>query len=198
MPSSVVITAPDYASAPVLSLAEAKSYLKVPYDDEDDLIETLIAALAEQTESMLQRALRPQTRELRLDGFPCGAITLDYPPLIGVESLTYVDGDGEIRMMVEGADFRVLDNGEWPAEIAPSFGRSWPAARADERSVLVRYQCGYDPDAEGGDSLPKRIKARLHLALGALFDVRAEFVTGTIVAKLPDHILNMLAPLKVY
>src|SRR5690606_35307910 len=80
-PRRVLITAP---TAAVVTMGEAKRHLRVDHDDDDALIGGMIAGVVEHLDpagkGWLGRALQPQTWELRLDAFPCGPITLPYPP----------------------------------------------------------------------------------------------------------------------
>ena len=67
--SAILLNAP--ASEPV-SLAEAKLFLRVEHDDDDDLIAALIAAARVQVEAQTRRALITQTWRLVRDVWPAG------------------------------------------------------------------------------------------------------------------------------
>lgn len=163
-------------TADVLTLEEAKKQLRQTGNDFDDGIRTLIAAAVGQIDAergWLGRALRPQTWELRGDGFPSGylgsgydrnfhaggyGIELRYPPLISVDSVKYDDGDGVEQTLVEGTDYRVVGLGDTrgKSHIAPVYNGSWPSSvRSDIESVRVRYTCGYSVPP---DLLPAEIK----------------------------------------
>lgn len=57
---------------PVVSLADAKLYLRVDHSDEDTLIAALVEAATGMVESMTRRSLIYQTYRLTLDAFPVG------------------------------------------------------------------------------------------------------------------------------
>ena len=60
-------------------------------------------------------------------------------PLVSVESVTYVDTDGN-NQTLDPADYEVITDTR-PGFIRPAWDKSWPAAR----SVLVSYTVGWGP-----------------------------------------------------
>jgi uncharacterized phiE125 gp8 family phage protein len=208
-----LITAPTDA---VLTRPVVKQHLRIDFDDDDDLIDALILAVVAQIDpaagGWLGRALRPQTWELRLHGFPNRGIQLPFPPLISVSSLKYDDTNGVEQTLVENTGFRVLGIGTNGKQVvAPLYNQIWPNARCDSESVRIRFRCGYPvaiaadpnhvPPIEAvPDALPPPIIAWMKLIIGSLYENRESVVIGTreIVAQLPDHILQMISPYRVY
>lgn len=211
--SRVLITAP---TDDALTRAAVKQHLRIDFDDDDDLIDAVILAAVAQLDpaagGWLGRALRPQTWEFRLYGFPNRGIQLPYPPLISVTSLKYDDVNGVEQTLVENTGFRVLGIGAKGKQVvAPLYNQIWPSARSDSESVRIRFQCGYPvaivadhdhipPIVGVPDALPAPIVAWLKLIIGSLYENRESMVIGTreIVAQLPDHILQMISPYRVY
>ena len=70
-----------------ISVAQAKAYLKVDTDDEDDDVSAMLTEAREAAESECHRAFCTQTLTLTLDDFPWGEIRLPRPPL---QSVTWV------------------------------------------------------------------------------------------------------------
>lgn len=197
--SLYLITAP---SEEVVTLAEAKKHLRQTTSDYDDVIRALISSAVAQLDpaggGWLGRALRPQTWELRGDGFPyCGDVSygyvrgstdmvpLPYPPLISVDSVIYVDGDDVEQTMVANTDYRVIGLGDRnKSAIAPIYNGSWPSSiRSDVESVRVRFTAGYS--AGPPDLLPAPIKQAVLLAVRDLWSLgernlylRSESVPG--------------------
>lgn len=173
----------------VVTLATAKAHLKVTADDQDDLIQLLIDAAVAQLDpaknGWLGRALRPQTWEIRLDGFPCGytgcgydrnfgnhsyAIELPYPPLLVVDSVKYDDGDGVEVALTEGVGYRVIGlGGNDKSYVAPIYNGSWPTSvRCDSESVRVRFTSGYELSS-GVESMPAAIRQAVLLMVKHLY-----------------------------
>lgn len=163
--SRALITAPD---DDVLSVADCKSMLGITGAGQDDMIEAAIGAVIATLDpafgGSLGRALRPQTWEFRLWGFPIRGIDLPFPPLISIVSVTYTDQNGVDQTLVEGTGFRVLGLGTRGKQaIVPLYQNVWPNTRSDAESVRIRYTCGYS-----GDDLPKPIIHAVGLAVRSL------------------------------
>jgi len=215
--TTILITPPTVA---VLTRDEVKRHLRVDFDDDNDLIDGMAQAAVDQLDpaggGWLGRALRPQTWELQLTGFwqadgcsddyPPGAIVLPYPPLISIDSVSYLDSAGATQTLAAVSGYCVLGQGSLKRQaIAPPFGQRWPQARSDAASVKIRFTCGYpaaDPNADPVvvDRLPAPVKAWLKLYIGALYQNRESFVSDARgqVVELPAHIMQMLSTSRIY
>jgi uncharacterized phiE125 gp8 family phage protein len=216
--SRVLITPP---TADVLSRDDVKKHLRVDFDDDNALIDGMIAAAVNQLDpaggGWLGRALRPQTWEVRLPSFwqhDCfdhrygvDAIVLPYPPLISIVSVKYDDPAGlEQTLDDEGIGFRLLGLGSFQKQaIAPPYQTCWPSARCDSESVRIRFTSGYpvaaaahDDVAAVVDRLPAPILVWLKLYIGSLYENRESMADGGLVAELPPHIMQMISTYRVY
>jgi len=154
------------ASPPVqaLTLAYAKLHIRAINDADDALITVWIDAAASYFEQQTGRQLLTATRELWIDAFPAlGAsgrwarIELPRPPLQRVVSISYVDEDGLLQTVDDGASpptpgYTVsAPAGPFAARgfVEPIAGRTWPMARQETGAVRIRQVCGYGdtPDA---------------------------------------------------
>jgi uncharacterized phiE125 gp8 family phage protein len=207
---------------PVITLDEARQHLRAESNFDDALVEALINAAVSNLDpaggGWLGRALRPQVWELRAEGFPCwphwnehhhyrNGIELPYPPLVSVESATYDDANGVEQTMLEGTDFRVVDQGSLQRSyLAPLYGRQWPASvRRDPGSVRIRYTAGYpltddNSPALPDDRLPDGIKAAVLLMIGDLYEFRETVAVGAVATSIPvsTTVESLLAPHRVY
>jgi uncharacterized phiE125 gp8 family phage protein len=189
MTALVLVTPP--ATTPV-SLAEAKTHLRVDHSDDDTLITGLInAAVAhlDGKDGILGRALITQVWELKLDEF-CPAIRLPLPPLATVDAITYVDTDG-VTQTLAASEYQVT-SGE-PAKIVPAYGKSWPDTRCEPEAVRVEFTCGYGNAAD----VPAGIKAAILLHVGTLYRDRETVNIGNIINELPAYDA-LIAPYKVW
>jgi uncharacterized phiE125 gp8 family phage protein len=88
--SSILLTAP--AVEPI-SLAEAKAFLRVEHDDDDDVIAALIAGARIYVEAQTRRALITQSWRLTRDAWPqTGKIAVRPAPLQSLEAVRVYDG----------------------------------------------------------------------------------------------------------
>jgi uncharacterized phiE125 gp8 family phage protein len=176
--SLVVIERPTDA---VVTLAEAKAQLRITDSANDMMIQAVIDAAVAQLDpalgGWLGQALRPQTWEIRRNWFPYSCwprdqhIPLSYPPLLTVDSVTYIDGNGVQQTLIEDTDFRVLNRGgQGKASIAPIYGGVWPlSVRCDPESVKIRYTAGYE--IATADLLPAPIKQAVLLMVKHIYNL---------------------------
>lgn len=166
------------ATEPV-TLAEAKLHLRI--DDgmtaEDTLISALITAARQKIEIETRRALVTQTQMLKLDQFPSGempAIELPNPPLQNVNSVQYVDQNGDTQTL--SASEYIVDAASEPARITPAYNTYWPLTRAQINAVTVTFVCGYAPvsgsPTDYAANVPQALKAAIKLLVGHWYENR--------------------------
>lgn len=63
-------------------------------------------------------------------------------PLVAIESLTYVDANGQPHALKPGVDF-IVDVAHQPARLRPAPNTSWPAAMHTFNAVAIRLVAGY-------------------------------------------------------
>ena len=192
-----VVTQPSFEP---ISLSDARTWCRIPdgFTDDDSLIENvLIPAMRERAEDITRRAFCQQTLELTLPCFsPC--IELPRPPLIQVESVKYVDADGDVQTV--DPDIYQIDSYREPALIAPAYQQVWPAiVRGEFNAVRIRYTAGYLLAGSPRDgTLPAKALAWMRIRIASLYEHRESLVIGNIVANLPrDHVDGLLDSLCV-
>lgn len=192
--NSVVVIDPP-AGAPV-SLAEAKTHLRVDYTEDDTLIQSLIDAATARLDGPqggLGRSLITQTLELRSWCFGVGSIELPYPPVIAVSSIKYDDTDGA-EQTVDTSIYRTVGIGTYRPRVLLAYNKSWPTARWDAEAVRIKYTAGY---GAAGSDVPAPIRQAVLLHVGTLYAQRETFVIGQTVAPLPAA-EALLAPFRIY
>lgn len=129
---AVIVTPP--AGEPV-SLAEAKQFLRVGHDAEDDLILSLIESARARLEGALSVALLSRELELSVSAIPTRGLCLRPGPVKQLISIEHVDIDGSS----EDAAGHYTLNGDW---LTP---KHWRAAAAVPfgGSIRVRFVAGY-------------------------------------------------------
>ena len=169
-----------------ITLAEARTHLRVTHTDEDALITSLISVARADAENELQRSLITQTREIARDAFPA-AIELTFGPVIAVTSVKFDDPAG-IEQTLDPATYR-LDTFRLSGWIVPDPDYSWPETRQHVNAVRVRYVAGYGPAAS---DVPAPIRQWILLRIGTLFEHRESVAAGVTVATVPyvDRLLD--------
>lgn len=190
-------------TADLVSLEALKEQVAATeFTDDDDLITAARDAVVGHLDGysgVLGRALAEQTWRLHLDRFPRRReIRLPLPPLLGVESITYLDLAGVQQTL--GADqYRVL-TGERAALVLAS-GAAWPATLCEPRAVSVTFRCGWAAPT-GDEAWPVKLRpviAAIKLMVGDLYANRETGVVGTVAAeiKMSTTVDRLLAPLRV-
>lgn len=181
-----------------LTLAEAKSHLRVGHTDEDALIGIFLAASTAAAEKSTGRAFIDQTWDYYLDFFPHGYrhypvhhrhhvhnwIEIPKPPLIDIEGVFYTDTAG-VEHQFTGFS---IDVARAPARIFPTANGCWPSTLINEpNAVRIRFRAGYvDPgNSPFTNNVPADIKAAILLMLGTLYQQRETIVIGATPLLLP-------------
>lgn len=152
------------ASEPV-TLAEAKSHLRVDISADDTYISALITVARTAAEDRCQRTLITTTWQYTLDEFP-QAIPLPNAPILGVTSLQYKRSSDGVVVTLASTDY-IVDTVNAPGWVVPAYGYSWPDTYDEINSVIVTYTAGYGATAA---SVPAPIKQWILLAIGDLYD----------------------------
>lgn len=179
------------ATVLAVSLAEAKSHLRVDTADEDTLITALIAAATEMAEQKTGRAIMTQTWELTLDAFP-EAFELTRPPVQSIASVKYYDTTGA-QQTLSNTLYALYGNDDFGYGcVAPVYAGSWPETRGQINAVAVRYLAGYADAA----AVPEGIKQWIKLMVSTMYENReteaysSRAVSTTVQMQFVDRLLE--------
>jgi uncharacterized phiE125 gp8 family phage protein len=196
---TVLIEAP--ASQPV-SVAEAKQHCRVVVDNDDAYIGALIDKAVAYVEDQIGRALISQKYKHTLIDFPriCSDVDglmglyLKPTPLLSVESVKYIDVDGNEITLENNTDY-VVDIYSTPGRIVPAYQKSWPSVRYVPNAVAIEFTAGYG----GVENVPSPIKQGVLMLVASWYDARAA-VSGIDLKELPRCISAeaVIAPYKVW
>ena len=200
-----VLTEPPYEP---VSRAEAKTWLRIDSDitDQDVIVDMLIKAMREYAENLTGRAfvqrtlqlILPGFHHLEMDGVRRVGIELPYPPLVSVESITYIDTDGVVTTLA-AADYNVHTWRE-PGVVVEGWDATWAGYRREPDAIRINYTTGYAPGSpqdETGyqESLPASLKLWMHARIATLYENREHLVDGKMI-KIPrdfaDGLLDKL------
>lgn len=150
-----------------LTVAEAKSHLRVDVADDDALIQALISASTQDAEHLMGRAIMPQKWLYTADVFDA-EIELDRPTVTAVDYVKYIHPTTGVPTTLSAGVYQTVLLSDHKAKILPAYGQTWPGTRAQPEAVQILFSCGY-PDAA---SVPELIKAWIKLRLGMLYENR--------------------------
>jgi uncharacterized phiE125 gp8 family phage protein len=196
----VVVTGP---SIEPITRAEAKEHLRVDHNAEDAYIDGLVVACREWLEKVSGRALLTQTVRQVHSGFPGGRTThslsmqtsdpiplLRYP-VQSISAITYLDDDDATQTV--GASVYRLEADTAPCQVVCKVGQSWPIVLTRPGAVKITYVAG----ATAADQVPQMAKHLIKLLLGHFYENREETISGTIIAKLPRGVRDLLWQFRV-
>lgn len=151
---SVVTEQP--AVEPIDRDAIADLHLKVDYTIDDNLIDLMIRSSRQYIEQITGLSLITQTREIKLDYFPC-EIELTQGPVQSVV-ITYQD---------ENDDEQTLDEDEYWVDTHSKIARivvknSWPSTKCRPNAVTVEYVAGFGAATD----VPSPLREAILVVLG--------------------------------
>jgi uncharacterized phiE125 gp8 family phage protein len=195
-----LITAPSQTP---ITLADAKAHLRRDDSDEDTLISALILAATAHVEGRTGytgRALCPQTWDFHLSEFPSDpsrVIEIPLPPLIAVDSITYLDRDGAEQTLA--TTVYEVNTATAPGGIGLKQSQTWPETRQAWNAVKIRFQAGYvafdeSPTDFKGTDIPV-FRAAILLVLADLYENRSK--GGTEKYEVNPTVKALLYPLRV-
>lgn len=195
-----IITPP--ADEPV-SLIEAKLHCKIEVDEDDALVEGLIAAAREFVENQTHRAFIDRTLELVIDHFPCREIIFPVTPVLSIDSIKYDDDDGT-EQTIDVGDYQV-DLFSEPARIWPSVDFSWPSTVGNPNAVRIEFTAGYGDDGASGGSpadtaanVPQIAKQAILMIVAHWYANRETVIVGQEAKEIPFAATILMGQLQVY
>lgn len=165
---------------------------------DDDLIEVYIGAATGAAEDYLQRYLSQRQLRLKRDDFPTEnmdgvtIITLPVYPVLSVDSITYVDPEGNTQTLT-GYE---VDSASVPARIRVV---EPPDVKEGLSNLTINVTVGYGSNTSppSADLIPSVIKHAILMMVGQMYEHRENVVVGTIATELPKTFEYLLHPHRV-
>lgn len=204
--SLTVVTPP---TAEPIDLADAKSYLRVTFTNDDALITAMIAGARNYAENFCQKQFVAARWQQTMDAFPQSKLSgtnytqaysrpqsciyLERGPVTQVVSVNYTDLQG-VNQVMPAANYTV-DTTTDPARITPIFGQIWPIPVPQIGSVWVVFDTGYvAPITAAGNNIT--VQGWLPLVIGNV--IRLSNSGGTLpaplAAKTDYYIQSVVSP----
>jgi uncharacterized phiE125 gp8 family phage protein len=187
--SAILLTPP--ALEPV-SLADARHFLRIAHDDDDDVIAAMIAAARVHLEAQTRRALIDQTWRLVRDVWPAAGRLLVLPvPLAEVSAIRVFDADGTPHVL-DVDDFGI-DIVSAPAVL--TFQRGWPRVPGKlTAGIEIDIAVGYGD--EPGD-VPAPLRQAIRMLVAHWYENRGIIAASGEVATMPASVAALVAPFRV-
>lgn len=140
-----------------VSLPEFKTFAQYEDTDQDDLMTSLLKAARRKVERDCDVALITQTRQLRMDEFPCeSAFEIHLAPVSAVV-ITYEDTASATQTF--SASNYTTDFVNLPPRVALVCGATWPCTADELGAVTVTVTAGYGAAA----AVPEEAKTAIKL-----------------------------------
>lgn len=173
-----------------VTLADAKSSLRLQHDSEDALITGLIRAAREDVERSTGLALIDQAWRLTLDAWPRNLVVpITRCPVKEITSVTAYGSEGEARVL--DPDDYLLDNLSKPARL--HFRRS-PEPLRVMNGIEIDFAAGF---GAAGPDVPDLLRRAIILLTAHWFEFRAEFSAGDQPVSYPDGYDRLIAGYKL-
>ncbi len=188
--TSILLAGP--AVEPV-SLGEAKTFLRVDTTDEDDLIQTLIAAGRVHVEAITRRAMIEQNWRLSFDEWPDGnEVRVPLGPLAALAAVRVYDPDDAATALAL-TQF-LADIGSTPGRIVlPPTIEGEPVKR-DALAIEIDYTAGYGAAAT---DVPEALRQAMLVLVAHWFEHRDAVLMAGTGAIVPVGFDKLIAPYRV-
>jgi len=179
------------ATSTVISLSEAKAFLRIDsdYDDDNTYITSLINVATQVVEEFTRRRLMTQTYNLFYDEFP-PYIDLQVGDVASVTHIKYYDADNTLQTLA--TDQYDVDTKVRPGRIYESEDGDFPNTYERPNAVEVEFIVGGT-----ASDVPAPIVQAIYIIVGRYYENRQDVVTGTIASELPLMVDHLLTPYRL-
>ncbi|HWK97666.1 MAG TPA: head-tail connector protein [Pseudolabrys sp.] len=180
---SILLTAP---AAEPLSLAEAKTFLRVEHGDDDDVIGALIASARIHVEAQTRRALITQHWRLVIDAWPAdGRLKVLPAPLAALDAARVYDGSGATSLDLQSF---VIDKAGSQLVFAPwALAQPGRAAAGIELDIIAGY-------GDAASDVPEPLRHAVRLLTAHWYENRGIAGAGS---SLPATVAALIAPYRM-
>lgn len=164
-----------------VTLAEAKTHLRITGTDEDTYIEDFLIPTARQRlERATGRAFITTTFDLYRDDFPSGdELTLPRPPLQSVTSVKYTP-EGDSQTTFSSDNYLVDTSSKYGGRLKLKRTVSWPSQTLDVlNGVVIRFVAGY---GDASTDVPAPIVQAVYVDIATLYENRENVELGRAIA----------------
>ena len=185
-----------------VSVAFAKSHLRVDQDVENELIALYLDAAIEDCAKEAGRAFDQQTYRLTASAWPgCGYIPIPIAPIVSVATVKYADVDGNEQTLPAEAWY--FDPRPEGGAIVLTSSFLSPTLYGRFGDVRIDFEAGYDVDDGSSAMLPELTlpavaKAAILLTVGHYYANRESVIVGKTATELPAGARRLLSRIRIY
>lgn len=167
----------------VLSLADAKLFLRVDSDAEDSLITDLIKVAVEHVQNYTGQIL-DEVGDVVIWAEDWGTLQIPIAPVTSIKSIQYYDESNTLRTLATNLYW--MQEGE---SVSPQIRFDLPLPDLyDERTHRIKITADL-----GFAVIPSELKHAVRLMVSQYYDVRENFAVGTIVsAEMPNGVKALM------
>jgi uncharacterized phiE125 gp8 family phage protein len=170
-----------------VTLDEARDYLRLDSEDEDELLASLISAARHLVEAASGQMLIHQTWRLSLNAWPVmGRLRLPIEPLDAIMAARVLDGEGAAREI--DLDALAIDAGARPPAILAIGALPQPGRKLNGIEIDVRVGHG----AAAAD-VPPQLRLAVLKLVAHWFENRGD-MTGERISAMPGEVTALTAP----
>ncbi len=158
-----------------VTLDEAKNNSNVEHNDDDTLIQRLIADATDYVEKYTGLDLVQRAWDYKFDQFPSGDIVLPKYPAVSVTSVTYTDMTLSPNEQTLATTVYGLDSGGTDAVLYLKYDQVWPSHTVVHNGITVRFISGYAGLGSPEDltaNIPQGIKGRILMMVSEMYERR--------------------------
>ncbi len=169
-----------------VTTAFLREFLRLPPDQEEDLLARLICTAREVIEQHCNLVMLPQSWHLQLSNWPqSGRIALYKAPVISIDKVQGFDADGSAVLFTDD-DWR-LDTESRPQRL---YLRK-PQHITIASGLEIELTAGLANEPE---DLPETLRHACVMLAAHLYDNRNSADTGSLMTRLPDMVAQLVAP----
>lgn len=164
-----IVTVVTPAATEPITLAQAKSHLRIDHSDDDTYLSLCITASRIFFEKMCEITISQTTLKLSLDDFE-DVLYLPKGPIQSVTEIEYYDSNNTLQNVADWQE----DIASGPARLMPLLDESWPEISGVMNAVQITYVAGFVNAA----AVPELLKAGIKFYVGHLYENREAVTEG--------------------
>jgi len=171
----------------ILSLEDAKRFIKVIGTDDDEDITSFISSAITEAEDITNTQFANATYELYLENFPGENFSFPKNPISEIVSIEYMDLNGDYVVLDETSYYLYTkyDVGHIVFNSPPNVQIKW-----HKRAIRITFKSGF------GSSFPSDLRQWLKVRVSTLFEYREELTAGVSISK-NNHVDSILNRYKI-